>query len=326
MPKLRGPRPLRSVLYFGGDEPEDVARSEQWGSDAIMIDLEEPRTPFPEADRQRAGAEVGAFLRGLPPGDKGRPLFFVRVRAIATGYTLRDLSAVLCEGLTGVLLPKVTGPADIIALDALLTCLETERGLARGSTLIYPILETAEAIRRAYKIAKASKRVAYMGGAVSRYGDIQQNLGYRWTPEGRESLFLRSKVLVDARAAGVRYPISGMWAGRIDDLDGLRRFANELREIGYYGMLLNSASTELVPIVHEIFTPSAEEVALWLDLVGAEDAAARAGGKAVRGSRSQGEGHVLHGSQVKAARRNLEWARALAEQDGVVLAGVESAS
>ena len=87
-------------------------------------------------------------------------------------------------------------------------------------------------------------------------------------------------------------------------------FAN----IGYYGMLLNSSSTELVPIVHEVFTPSAQEVALWLDLVAAEEAAARAGRKAVRGSRSQGEGHVLHGSQVKAARRNLEWARALAEQ------------
>jgi hypothetical protein len=34
-------------------------------------------------------------------------------------------------------------------------------------------------------------------------GDIQQALGYRWTAEGTETLFLRSKVLVDARAAGI---------------------------------------------------------------------------------------------------------------------------
>ena len=59
----------------------------------------------------------------------------------------------------------------------------------------------------------ASPRVAYMGGAVSRFGDIHQAVGYRWTAEGRETLFLRSKVLIDAKAAGIRYPISGMWGG-----------------------------------------------------------------------------------------------------------------
>ena len=238
MPKLRIPGP-RSVLYFGGDE----GGRRPIRTVGLRCDHDRSggaENALPGGGSAAVGDDVGAFLRGVPPGGQGRPLFFVRVRAIATGYTLRDLSAVLCEGLSGVLLPKVTGPADVIALDALLTCLETERGRVRGSTLIYPILETAEAIRRAYKIAKASKRVAYMGGAVSD-GDIQQNLGYRWTPEGRESLFIRSKVSVDARAAGVRYPISGMWAGRLDDLDGLRRFANELRDIGYYGMLLNSS-------------------------------------------------------------------------------------
>ena len=73
---------------------------------------------------------------------------------------------------------------------------------ARGSVLLYPILETAQAIRLAYEIAMASPRVGYMGGAVSRFGDIHQALGFRWTREGRETLFLRSKVLADAKAAG----------------------------------------------------------------------------------------------------------------------------
>ena len=52
-----------------------------------------------------------------------------------------------------------------------------------------------------------------MGGAISRFGDIHQAVGYRWTAEGTETLFLRSKVLIDAKAAGIRYPISGMWGG-----------------------------------------------------------------------------------------------------------------
>ena len=62
-----------------------------------------------------------------------------------------------------------------------------------------------------------------MGGAISRFGDIHQTVGYRWTAEGTETLFLRSKVLIDAKAAGIRYPISGMWGGATDDIEGFVR-------------------------------------------------------------------------------------------------------
>ena len=61
--------------------------------------------------------------------------------------------------------------------------------------MLYPIFETANALRLSYEIAMASPRIKYMGGAVSRFGDIHQAIGYRWTAEGRESLFLRSKLV-----------------------------------------------------------------------------------------------------------------------------------
>ena len=51
--------------------------------------------------------------------------------------------------------------------------------------MIYPILETAQGLRLAYDIAMASSRVSYMGGAVSRFGDIHQAVGFRWTPRAR---------------------------------------------------------------------------------------------------------------------------------------------
>src|SRR5438270_1295479 len=103
-----------------------------------------------------------------------------------------------------------------------------------------------------------------MGGAVSRFGDIHQAVGYRWSAEGRETLFLRSKVLIDARAAGIRYPISGMWGGATDDVDGLRRWATELRDLGYFGMMLGAPAH--VPVVNEIFSPTAAEIAYWTEL------------------------------------------------------------
>ena len=255
-------RPLRSVVFAPGDDADALASTRASGADSMVVDLEEPQTPYPESERERGRKVAREFFDSLVPGEL--PLVFARVQPPSTGQTLKDLRAVAGPGLAGVLLPKIESPADVHMLDALLTCTEVDFDLPAGQLAIYPILETAQAIRLAYEIAVASPRVSHMGGALSRFGDIHQALGYRWTAEGEETLFLRSKVLVDAKAAGIRYPISGMWGGALDDLDGLRAFATGLRNLGYYGMMLGSA--EHVPLVHEVFTPTAEEIAYWREL------------------------------------------------------------
>lgn len=305
-------RPLRSLVFAPGDDADALAGTAASGADAMVVDLEEPRTPYPERERVRGRRVAREFFASRPPDQL--PWLFARVQPPATGMTWRDLDAVVSPALKGILLPKIEGPADVHAADALLTCAETEHGLPRGSLLIYPILETANAIRIAYDIAMASPRVGYMGGAISRFGDIHQAIGFRWTAEGEETLFLRSKVLVDARAAGIRYPISGMWGGRVDDLDALRGFAVGLRNLGYYGMMLGHAGH--VPLVHEVFSPTAEELAYWQELdalaTAAEEAQRDAGGERIlHGDPGQGEGHVVHIAHVGSARRNLAWARDL---------------
>jgi citrate lyase subunit beta/citryl-CoA lyase len=318
-PKCERPhtRPLRSLLFIPGSDEKRVPDAAALGADAVVLDLEEPETPMSEAVRERAQQVAGGFLRGQAAANTTRPdsagaapLWFVRTRAPATGYMWRDLQAVVCPALTGILLPKIEGPEDVVAADALLLAAEAEAGLAPDSLQIYPILETAQALRLAYEIAMASPRIAYMGGAVSRFGDIHRAVGYTWTAGGRETHFLRSKVLVDARAAGIRYPISGMWGGDTHDLEGLRRWALELREQGYYGMMLGAP--QHLPLVHEVFTPHADEIAYWRDLVRlAAEAEARGTGPILYGDPSQGEGHEVHIAHVESARRNLEWAEAL---------------
>ncbi len=304
-------RPLRSVLFVPGSNEKAVANAPFTGADAVVFDMEEPETPMTDSVRERAHRIVGSFLASRPEAEgEGEPDWFVRVRTASSGMAFRDLRAALAPALRGVLVPKIQGPEDVVAMDALLLAAEVEAGLPRESALLYPILETAEGLRRSYEIAMASKRVAYMGGAISRFGDIHQAVGYRWTPEGKETLFLRSKVLLDAKAAGIRYPISGMWGGASDDLAGLRSFATELRELGYYGMMLGNP--DHIPLVHELFTPSREEVAYWADLVRLGDEGARTGkGPILYGDPNQGEGHEVHLAHVESARRNLEWARAL---------------
>jgi citrate lyase subunit beta/citryl-CoA lyase len=304
--------PLRTVLFAPGHDRAKLEEAVASGADSVVIDLEEPRTPFPESERERARAVVHDFLAGLTPGT--RPVMFVRVQPPRGGQALKDLQVVVGARLDGILVPKVQGPADIHAADALLTNLEVLHDLPSGEIALYPVLETAQAIRLAYDIAIASPRVAFMGGALSRFGDIHQALGFRWTAHGDETLFLRSKVLVDARAAGIRYPISGMWGGGRDDTEGLRTWAVQLRDLGYFGMMIGDPV--YVPVVHEVFTPSAEEISYWQELDRlARDAEGAGAGPVLHGDPSQGEGHVVHLAHVGSARKNLEWARALGVVD-----------
>ena len=256
-------RPLRSLLFTPGDQEARIAENAKSGADALFLDIEEPRTPCPESTRVRARGLVREFLDSAAPGP-GAPVNFVRVQPVESGMILRDLQAVMGPNLAGILLPKITGPADIHAADAIITCLEVEIGLPVGEIMLYPILENAQAIRLAYEIATASRRGRVHGrrGVAVRRHLRQHRIsldadGYRDAVHPRESAHRR-------RAAGIRYPISGMWGGANDDLDGLRGWLTELRDIGYFGMMMGNA--EHVPIVNAAFTPTTDEVAYWSDI------------------------------------------------------------
>lgn len=286
--------PLRTVFFAPGTDPDRVQAALDSGADAVVVDLADPVAPFPEDERRAAKAVV----RALVEASTG-PTVFVRVRDLATRRTISDVVDLAGPRLGGIMLPHIFGPDEVHGADALLDAAETLTGLPPDQLLLYPILETAQAVRRAYEIATASRRIAYMGGAISRFGDIHAALGFRWTPRGEESEFVLAKVLVDVRAAGIRYPISGIWGGARDDLDGLRAWAGRLRDLGYRGMMINVA--EHVEVVHDVFTPDPADVAEW-ERIAAWDLDAPEAGR--RGDRPAV-------SSVGSAKLNLEWARSI---------------
>ena len=99
-----------------------------------------------------------------------------------------------------------------------------DAGLEPGSVDLQPLLETARGIHDAHALLSASPRIRSYFGGFARDGDVSRSLGARWTREGHESLYLRSKLLLDGRAAGVPFPISGTWAD-VADVEGLAAFA-----------------------------------------------------------------------------------------------------
>jgi citrate lyase subunit beta/citryl-CoA lyase len=67
----------------------------------------------------------------------------------------------------------------------------------------------------------------------------------------------RGWVVVAARAAGLPSPVQSVWTD-IADLDGLRSSSERGRDTGFVGRSI--VHPRQISIVHEVFTPSAEQV------------------------------------------------------------------
>jgi citrate lyase subunit beta / citryl-CoA lyase len=270
--------PLRSLLFVPGNRTGWLPKARAAGADAAILDLEDA---VPAADKLAARAQVAdavAQAATEPAGQTGRMALFVRVNPLDGWAGAEELRAVVRPGLAGIVLPKVRSAQDVRLADRLLGWCEQEQGLAPGQVALVPLLETARGLREAYDIARAAPRIAYLGALTAPGGDVERAVGYRWSPEGTETLALRSRVLLDARAAGVPRPVSGLWT-RITDLPGLRSFAGQNRSLGYEGMMAIHPSH--VPVINEVFSPGPDELARCAELIAAVEAAQREGTGAV---------------------------------------------
>ena len=290
-------RPIRSLLFIPGDRAHWMPKADRAGADAVVFDLEGSLSHASKESGRREVREV------LDRADEFRAAILVRINDVRSPEWTADLDVIVGAGLLAVMLPQVAGVDDVKRLDEALSRIESDRGLPEGSVLIDPLMETPMALLTAYEIAISTDRIAYMGAGISRNGDIARTMGYRWSEEGTETLHFRSKVLLDVRAAGVENPLSGMW-GDVADLDGLRRLAHQTAGLGYEGMMVIHPTH--VPVVNEIFSPSAGEIAEWQETLRVMEAATEEGrGVTTIAGQVVDEAHVLTARQQ--LRRAARW-------------------
>jgi citrate lyase subunit beta/citryl-CoA lyase len=297
MRSLLPERPVRSLLFVPGNRPGWLIKAVDSGADGLIIDLQDA---VPSAERENARTAVAEFLRSR--ASLAGPVLLVRVNPTGSAEQERDLRSIVGPGLDGIVLPMVSGPDDVLAAEKLLN--EAEEAMALPLRLrMMPLLETASAVMRCFDVASATDRTAYLGGATAAGGDLARSLGFEWTPEGLETLYLRSQALLHARAAGVHNPISGMW-GNVRDLAGLREFAIATRQLGYRGMMVIHPSH--VPVVHEVFSPTPQQIAQWQAIIEQVEERSRAGI-----GTSTHNGQLLDKAHALTARQELDRARLL---------------
>lgn len=248
-PETSRPAPqwVRTLVYLGGHDlakVEAVAASEP---DALCVDLEDS-TPLAAKDDARANlAAIADIARAAGS------LLFVRVNGGA--LEADDLAASEGLGVHCLNIPKVEdgrAVSDFVARVA-------DVGGDLAGVLVRPVIETPLGVVGAYEIASASALVAYMGGVEGGiYGDLGGALGYQQTDDGVETHYLRSKVLMDVRAARVPFPIGGGTTAR-RDVEGAVDFARRNRALGYSGVHC-AAEPDIVRAVNEALTPTTDEL------------------------------------------------------------------
>jgi citrate lyase subunit beta / citryl-CoA lyase len=290
---------IRSLLFVPGNRAEWMAKAPQYGSDALILDLEDA-VPFEAKQAARhAVSEALDLLKDEPCA------IFVRINAWGSGDLLSDLQAVVRPGLDGVLLAMTASPDEISALDRVLTELEADRGLLSGGIEIVPIPETAAGMRVVFELCTASTRVRRTAGVTGATigADRYRALGTRWTAEGWETLYTTSKTVVDARAAGVRQILSGPVA-EIGDLDFARRIWARARDLGATAAM--SIHPSHIPVIHEIFSPTAFEID---EAAGIMHAIAQGVARGVSAVRY--EGRMIDYAHARTAAELLETAKSL---------------
>jgi citrate lyase subunit beta/citryl-CoA lyase len=117
-----------------------------------------------------------------------------------------------------------------------------------------------------------------MVGPSAEHADIARAVGYIWSPGGLETLYLRSRILLACREANI-HPLTALWED-LDNLDGLRDFADQGRQLGFRGMIAIHPSH--VPLINQAFSPSDSDLEFYEGLIAAYQSAATKGEGALR--------------------------------------------
>jgi citrate lyase beta subunit len=222
----------RSLLFVPGNDPHKLEKALSAGADAVVADLEDAVPAAEKETARRLSAERLAEARTAS-------LRGVRVNAAGTPFWEEDLHAVAGLPLDVLVVPKA-------APDALAE-------LPREGPPVVAVVESARGLKRAHETASVPRVAALALGAV----DLGLELGLERRPDGQEVLFVRSQLVLDSAAAGIRAPFDLVHLDTRDEA-GLERECRLARSLGFRGKLC--IHPDQVEVVNRVFFPSEGEL------------------------------------------------------------------
>lgn len=278
---------MRSLMFVPAHNQKLLDSSVRRDADVLLLDIEDS---VPQPDKQRARDNIKAFVQRA---DLGGKLVFPRVNDRESGELLKDTYQLTIDGVHGFMYPKATKGEDIYFFGKLLETIEYEKGIPVGTFKIIPLIETPGAVMNIQDICKACTRVVAVAFGCE---DYVTDLGGKHDVAGQSIFFARNAIANGARACGV-IPIDTVHI-RVHDLEDLESNLKVAKLLGFEGMLV--LNPKEIPLVHQYFSPSDDEVAWATEMVHLAEEAIREGmGVAVK------DGKFIGPPMVKMARAIL---------------------
>jgi citrate lyase subunit beta/citryl-CoA lyase len=213
------------------------------------------------------------------------PALWVRLNVPDSSWGKDDLAVLADVTVDGVRLPRCEDASTV------------RRVADTADVPVQLLLESARGLLRAENLAGCHPGVYGLGlGEADLAADLRVHgdAGLDWA---------RGWVVAVSRATGLRSPVQSVWTD-VADLDGLRASSEHGLESGFVGRSVIHPTQ--IPVVHEAFTPTADEVASARTVVHAADEAREQGEVAVLDER----GRFIDPAVVARARVVLDLAGA----------------
>jgi citrate lyase subunit beta/citryl-CoA lyase len=299
------PRLQRSELAVPGSNPAMFPKALESEADYIFLDLEDAVAP---ADKVAARLHVIKGLQEYDWRERGKTIC-VRINGIDTHYMYRDVVDVVEQAgqrLDAILIPKVGVPADVYLVDALLTQIETAKGIGHRIG-IDVLIETSLGMANVEAIAQSSKRLEAMHFGVADYAASMRARtvsigGLNPDYPGDQWHASLTRMIVACRAYGLR-PIDGPF-GDFKDPDGYLAAARRGAALGIEGKWAIHPSQ--IALANQVFTPPPAEVDRAQRILDALDEAARNGKGA-----AQLDGKMIDAASARMASVVVEMAKAI---------------
>lgn len=245
---------MQSMLFVPGSKPDRFAKALASGADCVCIDLEDAVPAGEKADARAAALTAVAAL--------GDPRLAIRINSVMTRAGLADLIALAEAAVRPALLflPMVEAAQEVAQVRTI---------LADPAIGLVPLIETVAGLRAADAIAADPGTAMLMFGG----GDFSAQLGVAlaWEP------LAAARAQLVMAAAGANKPALDVPFIHMDDAAGL---AEECRRAKALGFAAKAAiHPAQIPVIHDIFRPTAADVA---EAEAALAAFAAAGGRAIR--------------------------------------------
>jgi citrate lyase subunit beta/citryl-CoA lyase len=236
---------FRSLIFVPGNNARFLEKAKTLEADIVCFDLEDS---VPDKEKKQARKLIKTALKS---SSEYHSSVFVRTNSPLSGKIPDDLKEIVQKGIDGIVIPKVNNVKELKKIEKILQSLEKTRKLK--PLQIIPSIESAEGVVNTYLISSSTKRVC---AVVFGVFDLLNDMGIEYTKDPEGAKYSRTKIPVDAKAAGVA-SIDAIWQD-LKDVKGLEKDCKVGKSLGFTGKSL--IHPDQISITHKIFYPTRSEI------------------------------------------------------------------